>query len=314
MKRIISVCLSVLTIAACLTGMNVFAESNIEDLFEAREAYLDDVGEDKWKEFYYTDPTVSGSLTVLLYTDLAKELTFELEEDESGGNVVCSGSSSVLLVWGDYFITSPEVSAAIRSFYKETKYGVRRSVLRDCIEYFDISKEELMNAYKKMKEDPASICDYFDFMSKDDKIWKDKEAVEQWVTGGTEWPEFIIEALYLDDEELAYRLLCKPYSVYIPEIGSVMTDYEVIYSSSGWGIGVEELATFDMTTDHMEAFLQYLRIDGHIPLEKLEYLEAAREAQLKASQTGDGSVNALWVIAFVLPALAVVTVKRKRRM
>ena len=39
----------------------------------------------------------------------------------------------------------------------------------------------------------------------------------------------------------------------------------------------------------------------------------AREAQLQAAQTGDGAVAALWVVAIALPALAFVTIKRKRR-
>ena len=93
-------------------------------------------------------------------------------------------------------------------------------------------------------------------------------------------------------------------------------------------IPVEEIAQYDLTSKEFGYYLEKLRQfvelepsygdysnenDGRTIMEKLEYLEAAREAQLKAAQTGDGAVNALWVIAFAIPALAFVTIKRKRR-
>ena len=91
---------------------------------------------------------------------------------------------------------------------------------------------------------------------------------------------------------------------------------------------VELFDSVDMTTEAFGCFIEDLKTafkrrphlfenvespDGRTAKEKLEYLEAAREAQLKAAQTGDGAVSALWVIAFAIPTLAVVTVKRKRR-
>jgi len=53
--------------------------------------------------------------------------------------------------------------------------------------------------------------------------------------------------------------------------------------------------------------------DGRTPLEKLEYLEAQRAAQLKAADTGDGMEKAFLVIGFSITAFVLVTIVRKKR-
>ena len=83
---------------------------------------------------------------------------------------------------------------------------------------------------------------------------------------------------------------------------------------------------FDLTSDEFGYYLANLRrylkpnsydwIDyeeGDSPVDRLERLESAREAQLKAAETGDGAVAGLWVVAIALPVLAVVVIRKKKR-
>ena len=320
MKRVICsiIVVFVLLHTACI---GAYAEPYSE-LWEERAQYLEDWN--NWKyagELYDYYPMLSGNLTVLLYTDIANELTFEKIYSE-GGDLI---GPEYLVVFGDYGIESPEINEAIQSCKTGyTKSTEVRSALKECVLHFDISKEELLNAYKTMRDNPDAIREILSFLSDEEyqqlKIEKEL-GYENGTFGKTEWPNFILDALYIEDDATAQRLLCKPFALYVKELGRVVTGKDLFYH---FNASVEEFAEYDLTHDDVGGFLTYCREkylpddwrdskDGRTAEEKIEYLEAAREAQLQAAQTGDGAVNALWVIAFAIPALAVVTAKRKRR-
>ena len=302
--------------------IGVYAEPYSE-LWEERAQYLEDWN--NWKyagELYDYFPMLSGNLTVLLYTDIADELTFEKIYSE-GGDLI---GPEYLVVFGDYGIESPEVNEAIQSCKTGyTKSTEVRSALRECVLHFDISKEELLNAYKTMRDNPDAIRETLSFLSDEEyqKLKSEKElGYENGTFGKTEWPNFILDALYMEDDAMAQRLLCKPFAVYVEELGRVVTGTDLFYH---FNASVEEFAKYDLTHDNVGEFLVYCREkylpddwrdlkDGRTAEEKLEYLESAREAQLKAAETGDGAVTATVIVALAVPTLAaVVLVKRKRR-
>jgi len=367
------------------------------------------VGAEGW--FYY--PLKSPSLIVLLYTDIAQELTI-FKGDPEGGDIIGREYDWFIGNRGDgyfeFFLYSPEINdATVKCRTGSFSAMEARCALRECVQYFDISKEELMQAYETMKEDPDAIRPILSFLT-DEEFNSAKR--EDGTFGFTEWSQEIIDALYIEDDAEAHRILCDPYAVYICELGRVVTDKELFFEF--WPVSVDELATYDLTSDEMGMFLTYVRsnmfnkdqldmtdgrtnlekleylestrekqlaakagreaafvgelgsmltaerlfgtaeeaptvtvaelavcdltgedmgnflvylreniesyestadpADGRTPLEKLEYLEAQREAQLKAAQTGDGAADGVLVLVLAIPALAAaVIVKRKRR-
>jgi hypothetical protein len=97
-------------------------------------------------------------------------------------------------------------------------------------------------------------------------------------------------------------------------LGIVISASDVL--TEGKNFSLENLIRLDLTSDAMGEFIDYWQARYHPNNQggrAFAELAAAREAQLRASQTGVGPVNALWVIAFAIPALAFVTIQRKRR-
>ena len=50
-----------------------------------------------------------------------------------------------------------------------------------------------------------------------------------------------------------------------------------------------------------------------IDADKYEFLIEEQARQLSAAETGDGAVAGLWVVAIALPVLAVVVIRKKKR-
>jgi len=418
MKRIIAVVIIVATVLLCLAASinTVYADdetSKYQVLLEEKAEYLKDFKGSGEIGKYLFPLLEEASLTVLLYTDVASNFTFNKTEieDEFENDVFWEdfvpAYYHVFYAYDEYLLECNEINEAIADAWVNQKVSYVHdnlpegaeyiSGLRACIQYFGITKEELIEANRKMQEEPDSIRDLLGFLS-------DKEFE------GARWdhglfcykpiPNFVIEALYMENDEMAYRLLTKPHSVYIKEFNRVITAWELANywgDSIDWGNDIEillscdltsdamgnfiqnnrvlniaflaaarekqlsekagreaafvaelgsmvtaerlfgtaeeaptvtvaELAVCDLTGEDMGNFLVYLReniesyestadpADGRTPLEKLEYLEAQREAQLKAAQTGDGAADGVLVLVLAIPALAAaVIVKRKRR-
>ena len=316
MKRIIGLTLLICCVL-CTVSTTVGAVSLYDDLYSKRQEYLLQKYGDEvysisgtWGEDYYSFPYVDGCrLTVLLYTEAAKELTFVKHEHIDG----LQNGLSVTSDWffgmensrAIYHLTSPELDEVTKDC--ESYRGVEiRSQLKACIEYFDISKDELIAANQKMQENPNSIRELFPFLSDAEFEAAKKEngmfCIEPLA-------DFMIEALYMDDTEMAYNLLRKPYAVYVKEMDRMITSREIDEST----LDVNDLSYCDLTLDAMGEFVDFCEKVQGIDSGKIALLRSAREAQLAAAKTGDSAVSALWVIALSLPALTVVAVKRKRR-
>ena len=295
------------------------------ELLQEKKEYLEDreyrpSGADVFS--IYT-PLNSPPLTVLLYTDIGSTLTIERGYSE-GGDVVAAESTWFMFVGEDgaEYLRCKEIDEAAK-LWKTGSYSAMeaRSALRECVKYFDISKEELLQAYKTMEENPDAIRPLLSCLS--DKEYESAKSANG--TFGRKPVDFMVEALYIEDDALAHRLLCDVYSVYVKEFGCVITAYEVFHTwpeEEVYEIETEEMEKCDLTGEEFAEFFAYCKkasipnmegADHEAALQKLAYLESVREAQLKAAQTGDSAVSALWVIALALPALTVVAVKRKRR-
>ena len=311
-----------LLILSSLTPNFVFAdEDDYSELIAQRQAYFEakhgnEVGS-TWGDFYWLDPYVDGAgLTVLLYTDAAKEWTFDIIEADGYDNGdhfdTLTGGESWFHGWLSWFMTSPEIDAAIQTKDIDEWRPNRleyNSHLRKCIQYFGITKEELKEANRKMQEEPDSIRTLFPFLT-DDQFEYARQ--ENGLFCYEPLADFMIEALYLEDDEAANNLLCEPYAVYVKDLDRAVA-LQMLYDGD---LGFYDILACDLTSDWMGRFLE---IDGYLKYSRElilahDRISAAREAQLAAAETGDGAVTAVWVIALAVPTLvAVVTVKRKRR-
>ena len=292
-----------------LMCIQIYADNLYEgykELFEQRKEYLKEFGLPPGDDFMATaEPFISEvSLTVLLYTDVAKNLTFNKELDSS--EVYLDSGDMWFCSYGNYHLVSPEIDMAINAQINEYGNVVRNeksSHLRACIQYFDISKEELIKANELMQENPDAIRDLLTCL---DDYEYEMARRDNGMFCYRPIPNFAIEALYLEDDVVANNLLCQEWSVYLGDhLNRVVTSWEI---GVGYLVQVEELATCDLTPEWVGNFIENNRNSNNFA-----ELAAARDAQLKAAETGDGAVGALWVIALALPALTVVAVKRKRR-
>ncbi len=267
-------------------------------------------------------PLISPPLTVLLYTDIGSTLTIERGYSE-GGDVVATESTWFMFAGEDgaEYLCCKEIDE-VAKLWKTGSYGAMeaRSALRQCVKYFDISKEELLQAYETMEENPDVIRPLLSCLS--DKEYESAKGANG--TFGGKPFDFMIEALYIEDDALAHRLLCDVYSVYVKEFNCVITAYEVFHAwpEQNYEIETEELEKCDLTGEEFAEFFVYCKdvsiphmegIDREAALQKLAYLESAREAQLAAKQAGDGAVSAVIVLTLALPTLAALVWVRKKR-
>ncbi len=312
--RIISIVLIFMMLLVLANGLSVSAEVSYEELLEQskKDPNWGNSSMGDFRVFYPLRPGW-GSLTVLLYTDIAKDLTFEVytPEDEDADLEVFSPEETIF-VYRNSTIMSPEITKATESCRAGT-VGESRSALRECVKYFDISKEELLEAYRLMREEPEIIRSLFPFIT-DDEFNDSWNIPEYGFSVMTDIPQYALEALYMEDDAKAHRLLCREFAVYVEDLGIVISASDVL--TEGKNFSFENLIRLDLTSDAMGEFIDYWRAryspnsdDGKAFAE----LAAAREAQLKAAQTGDSAVTTLWVVAVAISFLAaVVAIRRKR--
>ncbi len=319
MKKIVCIFLSVLLLLPVIAsfGVSAAAEDDYSELIAQREAYFEaKYGSEYsagriWGEFSWLDPYVDGvELTVLLYTDDAEEWTFDILEaagDENADHFdFLTGGESWFHGWLSWFMTSPEIDAAIQTTHIDEWRPDRHeynSHLRKCVQYFGITKEELKEANRKMQEEPDSIRDLFPFLS-DSKFESARK--ENGLFCDEPLADFMIEALYLEDDEAANNLLCEPYAVYVKDLDCAVT-LKMYYDG---GLVLSDLLAADLTSDWMGRFLE-LKCNNKTVASKIV---AAREAQLQAKPAGDASVTSVLVLALAVPTLgALVWVRKKRK-
>jgi len=319
MKYKIICMMLILALTFGMVGLfSVSAENDYEKLwqekrlYEIKNGYGDGLIENQWAIYY------ECSWRFIPYTEAGKKLTYEVKTEELGEY----GYPPHIFLYG---MDSVVYSQKLVDIYHESliipnndRPGVCNT--RKMIQELGITEEDMRNAFDRMKNEPESAREVLSWLS-DEEFESYLFMIEQYLAYLEEFPipDFVISAYFLENDEEAQYLLSQEGAVYVPELGYAL--YERLLLSDS--VSVEEIAGYDLTTPGFGYFLENRRSysggghvykDGRTAKEKLEYLEAAREAQLKAAQTGDGAVNALWVVALAVPALAaVVLAKRKRR-
>ncbi len=338
MKRTISVVLIVMMLLLTMPNMIIGADDGkLDELWAEKIAYENNrdiatgSSENMWDFFYEV-----YDWNFVLYTKAGQNLTYEVRDASDSDylnpyellqlKTADRGETSVIYDC----LYSPELSEIYWASYPKEGNGIPGiSKIRNLVKTLDISKEEFYSAYEKMKNEPDAVRNLVSCLTDEDfNLYLEKVKKNSLPT------KFIAEAIFLKDDAQSHYLLSKTGTIYIPELGYalvtkiLMTDCINYHKYADWQ--VEYIAkNCDLTTKGFEYYLKNLRKlltvqstnflsyydfpEGQTPLEQLEYLEAAREAQLKAAQTGDGAVTTLWVVAVAIPTLAVLVLARKKR-
>ena len=329
MKKTVCILLSVLFLLPVLAtlGIGSAAQSTYEELWAEKIAYekdhpvTDGVNEaSMWDLFYDFD------WNFVLYTEKGKDLTFEISNEyweETDEYVLAEVGDN------EYLLCKEMREIALSCFvYDENGNscgpGPVYSGVRKLVQTLGISRKEVLEAYDKMKNEPECIRSVLSFLS--------DEQFRYYVSHvkSIEKPlNFMLEAPFFEDDAQGESLLCKTGTVYFPELGYSLATTRLVGEDRSTAFPIEMFARFDLTSDEFGYYLNNLRYylteqapgkydwmivsEGDTALDRLVYLEGVREAQLAAAETGDNAVTALWVVALALPALAVVTLKRKRK-
>ena len=319
MKKLLSIVLSVLLILPILAsfGVGVSAESDYEKLWAEKVAYEqekgiiytsgeyvvyicygDDFGEggDNYNEYGWA---------FLLYTEKGKELAYRASEIDEGWSIfpMYIGINLVCDELREMCISNNTPKEL------EERWFLKRSDYRYIVQSLGITSEELHEAYRKMREEPETARQTLSFLS-DDEF----EIYLKGLKRLTDPENFMIEAACMENDDQGEMLLAVPGNVYIKELGYSVSVQRIMSQT----MNKESFLDYDLTTESFVRFmddLQTLAAKGwwKIDADKYEFLIEEQARQLSAAETGDNAVTALWVVALALPALAVVTLKRKRK-
>ena len=305
-------------ISASILGVN--AESKLEkqygDLFEERKLYLEEFhlgcGEMQFLEPYISEV----NLTVLLYTDIAQTLTFEKVTclNAGSGSLALASQEGWFSDFDTFYVESPEINEAIKdALYKPYNSEVEwegSSLLRACIKYFNISKEELKKANKKMVDDPDSIRNLLSFLS-------DSEYENAKVYSGKFYyrpiPDYAIEALYLKDDIVANNLLCCQHSIYLGgEFNRIITHREFRGDINLYGDleGLhKKMYGCDLTPFWVGEFFELYKDEN---IDGIDGLISERQKQLANPKTGEAWYFIPVAAVSLVAGIFVICPRRKR--
>ena len=322
MKKLFSIVLSVLLLLPIVTsfGLGSAAESTYEELWAEKVAYESKypVGTGMGDGRVFSKYTIWP--TILLYSEIADQFTFEIAYVDAGEESVISSGP---YVWG----------------FNEYK-GVMQKVLycpqldgggswhdgRAAIRSLGLTKEQIVAAYQKMENEPEFIRDMLSYLS--DSEFEQLVNMIRYDHSLTKLPEnFMLEALTMEDEIWAKRLLCKAGAVYLPEYDKIYSTFELFGDAAvsfepdfdGFFDGV------DLTTREFQYYFQNLKrhvyeespgYDEYMygtVLPKMVYLETEMEKQMTAKETGDASVVSLCIVLLTAPMMIGMIVTKKKR-
>ena len=322
MKRVLSILfVLLLAVGSVLFGFTSAADTSDElsDLYEAKYAF------DQTGEYYFENPEVTQAYYsqveecyLLLYTDLLDTWTFVPTSTE-----YIPG----LLFNCEYFC--PELYGALKSTYdvgvwprKYNMVGItpKEPPLLVCVEYFGLTKDDVLRARQKMLDDPYCIKEKLIKALGEDNWYAEvymrmlsKKTVDDIL------PDFMVEALFLADREEAKKMLLLPFAMVMD--GGVFTPYLLTENSA------EQLLSFDYDYEQFERFYAYCREQYAAVAEyksdgwranKQKYLNilAKIEAKLHSSapDTGDPTVSYIFLSSICFSAACgALTVVRKRK-
>lgn len=288
------------------------SEEYYEDLWNQKQEYLwenfkDEMEYGYWGDYAYTYPCMNFGLFVILYTSAGEQLNIEKQLDQGEDHI---GS----YYWGEgdgFYLYSPELKESYKTCFFDGIAGEMRFALRECVKYFGITKEELKSAYRTMQENPYAIRSILGFLT-DEEFESLKQPSGAF---GVTPPEFVIEAAYMENDAWAQTLICRPYAVYVEELGRIVSDDELFYVD-GDSMSDEmfnEFLKYDLTTPSMEEFWAYMKVRD-ISNQRIEQFANARELQLKAPQTGDDTDVAIgFMVTSVSLFVGLIIVGKKKR-
>ena len=223
--------------------------------------------------FYYT-PVMSKavlSLTVLLYTESAKDLDFKIFRYVDGEIINQDGQlhspapvyhllTNVLFKHDQEFrstgftVQCPEITEVLSDWSGSLVY-----TLHEAIKYLGITKEELKKANELAQREPEYIR-----VVLPDLTDEDYESLLN-INGTINYyplDDYVIEALFVEDDYVARNLLIPPSCVYVPEIDGIITRpgdidrriseekwTEVDYTSDFWGVYLAFVRNFNALGD-----------------------------------------------------------------
>lgn len=326
MNKLISMILTVLILLPCFSTV-LFAQKNDESekLWKEKQAYDAQLFEDGAvaDEDSFFDDTYYGYVEraiLLLYTDAASEFTFSRSYAYAEGEpiegifpiapILTFGNPENACTW----IHCDQIEEILKPYYDNYPFlcGDRSGVpyLRVLVKAFDISKEELYAAREKWFDDPLFIIDQIPLTKEEAELYEEKQRAYP-ATKDKLIPDFMIEALYLEDEAQACQLLLHPWCL-LTDRGPI-TPYDL-----GWA---EDQADEEVWTslnvlsekDQFETFAGYCRFylgDAENP-KYTEDTERIRNgykllAMLEKKQSDPpkaGDSTAVYALIFTLSAL-----------
>ena len=311
MKKLISIILALTLVLPCVSlfALDAFAKDNYDkykDLFEQRNKYLaEDDYRYKFNEYFFSYPYHRATLlTVLLYTEKAKNWTYEYidEFDDYFGTLFVDRDS-----YTDFYVSCKEFDDAYADARKGLKGIEPIPALYVCVEKFGITKSELIEANRKMKEEPDSIRNLFPFLT-DDQFESARH--ENGLFCFEPLEDYMIEALYIKDKFIAYNLLADSFAVYVPEYNSAVSiESEAIYTHDFWN----DYATCDLTSQIYGDFFEYCEaLSWNIP--EIPDMKAEREKQLANPKTGEPVYLIHVAIASLTLGVYAVYPRKKRKL
>ncbi len=324
MKRIACILLSALLLLPAIAsfGVGAAAESTYDELWQEKLEYESDprfVNTLHEWEYYHGIMYGVPVLPLILYTEKC-DWTYVLEAE-------WEHDAAIDIYWRDdisYWLHCKDLNdyVGIRDVdLEEAPFSdfssPRVSWIRKMFQSMGITLEDWVAAFQKMKDDPHAIRDNLACLT-DEEF---ERFVNEQCRPVEMPPNFILQAMFMEDDVKAESLLAMSGNVYIPELGCTISVHEILKSDLSI---VEKLMEFDLTTKSFEHFLDDTRyllevqnVGGFHSYENgftiLEQLESAREAQLAAKETGDSAVTSVLVLALALSTLGAVVLAKKKR-
>ena len=337
MKKIISLLLTVVLVFTYLSvfSISTFAENENDDdkykeLYDQKIQFLNEFYDTKetdrfaggrylCSEFLFDEVAWAQDKSqhegaVLLYTEYAKDFSYYLLLD-----------CAISIFWDTMFNVRDYRSVGyIDIDYSNIENSYQsHSVLRRAVKNYNISKSELLAAFEKMENDPEAIREAFPYFN--DKTFELAKSESDGTYGFTNYPDFYIEAMYVEDEAVAMDLLCAPYCVYVPEMDRILFDSNMFFRNDDLFLLTDEefaeLLNCDLTTKGFDMFFEF--IEGHIEngtghyldypgdIETYQKLTEARNRQLNAKTGEDYSAYTIAAISLTLGVLAIGTKKKR---
>ena len=312
LKRALTALIAAALLLSCLPlGALADTESEYDRLWEEK-MQAEKENPLSYGEYGNADyPFVTWFPRVLLYTDIAQEITIEEIPYYDKG-----GFASIERYYTDAYLFSDEESNLIwyvpefKELCREVCFtgGKTRELIPPMyvlIQAYGIEKEELLEAYQKMMTEPESIRS---LAWESEEKWACISDSVTWYKENAELPAmYYIDALYLEDESQVKSIFAQWYTAVVD--GEVLTSYDLFYNCK---YSFEELKARSILTKEFRRMMDEIEaheaIDNNYEMsEKGRILYEQLQAYLAENPENDppktGDPTAAYALIFTLAAL-----------